>query len=120
MALFAFAVMVFSILGPTFGGIIVDNFSWQWIYLVNIPVGIFSVILVHCNILENHNRQKPSKIDFVGLTALIIWLMSMEIVLDKGQQYGWFDTTWICVMTLFRHFLWCFLLFGSLSINFLL
>ena len=118
MALFAFAVMVFSILGPTFGGIIVDNFSWQWIYLVNIPVGIFSVILVHCNILENHNRQKPSKIDFVGLTALIIWLMSMEIVLDKGQQYGWFDTTWICVMTAISAFSLVFFIVWELEYKF--
>lgn len=96
MALFAFAVMVFSILGPTFGGFIVDNSAWQWIYLINIPVGIFSIILVHCNVAELENRKIPQKVDFVGLTALVLWLFSMQIVLDKGQQYDWFDTTWIC------------------------
>lgn len=96
MALFGFAVMVFSILGPTFGGFIVDNSAWQWIYLINIPVGIFSVILVHCNVAELENRKIPDKVDFVGLFALVIWLFTMQIVLDKGQQYDWFDTTWVC------------------------
>lgn len=99
MALFALAVMVFSILGPSFGGFIVDNSAWQWIYLVNIPIGIFSVILVHCNIEEIAHRKKPEKTDFVGLIALIIWLFSMQVVLDKGQQYDWFDTTWVCWLT---------------------
>ena len=99
MALFALAVMVFSILGPSFGGFIVDNSAWQWIYLINIPVGIFSVILVHCNIEEIIQRKRPEKVDFVGLTALVIWLFSMQVVLDKGQQYDWFDTTWVCWLT---------------------
>lgn len=44
--------MVFAILGPTFGGFIVDNADWQWIYLVNIPVGILSISMVHANIEE--------------------------------------------------------------------
>ena len=96
MALFALAVMVFSIMGPTFGGFIVDNSSWQWIYLANIPVGIFSVVLVHCNVKELKNRIKPDKVDYIGFIALVLWLMSMQIVLDKGQQYNWFDCTWIC------------------------
>ena len=96
MALFALAVMVFSIMGPTFGGFIVDNSAWQWIYLANIPVGIFSIVLVHCNIVELKNRVKPDKVDYIGFGALVLWLMSMQIVLDKGQQYNWFDCTWIC------------------------
>lgn len=96
MALFALAVMVFSIMGPTFGGFIVDNSAWQWIYLANIPVGIFSVVLVHCNVAELKDRVKPDKVDYVGFIALVVWLMSMQIVLDKGQQYNWFDCTWIC------------------------
>ncbi len=95
MALFGFAVMVFSILGPTFGGFIVDNSAWQWIYLANIPVGIFSVVLVHCNIKELPNRKKPEGVDFVGFGSLVLWLLTMQIVLDKGQQYNWFDCTWI-------------------------
>lgn len=99
MALFGFAVMVFSIMGPTFGGFIVDNSAWQWIYLINIPVGIFSIILVHCNVEELKERKPVQKTDVIGLVALVIWLLTMQIVLDKGQQYDWFDTDWICWLT---------------------
>lgn len=95
MSLFGIAVMIFAILGPTFGGYIVDNADWQWIYLVNIPVGILSIALVHANIDELDVRKKIEKIDFPGMIALVLWLLSMQIVLDKGQQYNWFDCAWI-------------------------
>lgn len=96
MSLFGFAVMVFAILGPTFGGFIVDNSDWQWIYLINIPVGIISIALVHAHINELEFRTKIEKIDYPGMASLVIWLLSMQIVLDKGQQYNWFDSSWIC------------------------
>ncbi len=99
MALFALAVMVSSIMGPTVGGFIVDNSSWQWIYLTNIPVGIISCFLIHFFIPEKEGRVKPKKVDIVGFTLLAVWLFSMQVVLDKGEQYNWFDTTWICWLT---------------------
>ncbi len=99
MSLFGIAVMIFAILGPTFGGFIVDNADWQWIYYVNIPVGIISVAMVHANIKEIENRTKIEHIDFPGMIALVIWLLTMQIVLDKGQQYNWFDCYWICILS---------------------
>ena len=96
MSLFGMAVMVFAVLGPTFGGFIVDNADWQWIYFINIPVGILSVALVHSNIDELEIRKKIKEIDFPGMISLVLWLLSMQIVLDKGQQYNWFDCAWIC------------------------
>lgn len=96
MSLFGFAVMVCAILGPSFGGFLVDNFNWHYIYSVNIPVGIISFILISKYIAETKPEQGRHNIDFVGMTALILWLVSMQIVLDKGQQYNWFDCGWIC------------------------
>ncbi|MFR1671432.1 MAG: DHA2 family efflux MFS transporter permease subunit [Candidatus Gastranaerophilaceae bacterium] len=96
MALFALAVMVSSIMGPTVGGFIVDNSSWQWIYLMNIPIGIISCILIQFFIPEKEERVKPKKVDVVGFSLLVVWLLTMQIVLDKGEQYNWFDTTWVC------------------------
>lgn len=95
MSLYGIAVMVFAILGPTFGGFIVDNADWQWIYLVNIPVGILSISMVHANIEELDTRKKINKTDYLGMISLILWLLSMQVVLDKGQQYNWFDCAWI-------------------------
>ena len=96
MSLFGFAVMVCAILGPSFGGFLVDNFNWHYIYSVNIPIGIVSLILVTRNIADVKAPKVKPKIDFVGMTALVLWLLSMQIVLDKGQQYNWFDCAWIC------------------------
>lgn len=115
MALFGLAVMVFSIMGPTFGGFLVDNLTWQWIYFINIPVGVFSIILVHCNIDELKERIIPKKVDFVGFCSLVLWLLSMQIVLDKGQQYNWFDTTWVCWLAAISLFSFIFFIVWELE-----
>ncbi len=99
MSLFGMAVMVFAILGPTFGGFIVDNADWQWIYLINVPVGIISVAMAHSNIKELTTRKKITSIDFLGMISLVIWLLTMQVVLDKGQQYSWFDADWIRILS---------------------
>lgn len=96
MSLFGFAVMVCAILGPSFGGFLVDNFNWHYIYSVNIPVGIISFILISKYIANTKPETGKHHIDFVGMTALFLWLLSMQIVLDKGQRYNWFDCAWIC------------------------
>ncbi|MCD7739853.1 MAG: DHA2 family efflux MFS transporter permease subunit [Candidatus Gastranaerophilales bacterium] len=96
MSLFGFAVMVCAILGPSFGGFLVDNFNWHYIYSVNIPAGVISYLLISRNIEDTKHEQGKHHMDFVGMTALILWLLSMQIVLDKGQQYNWFDCAWIC------------------------
>ena len=115
MSLFGMAVMVFAVLGPTFGGFIVDNADWQWIYYINIPVGILSVALVHANIDELQIRKKIEKIDFPGMIALVLWLLSMQIVLDKGQQYNWFDCAWICALAGFSAFCLAFFIVWELE-----
>lgn len=109
MAIFIFAIMVSSIMGPTVGGFLVDNFSWQWIFIINIPVGIFSLILIPMVVEDTQHQRKKEKVDFVGLTALTTWLLTMQVVLDEGQQFGWFDCTWICWLSGFS--LFCMLFF---------
>ena len=99
MSLFGFAVMVCAILGPSFGGFLVDNLNWHYIYSINIPIGIISYILISRNIAETKPAEGKPHMDFVGMTALVLWLLSMQIVLDKGQQYNWFDCAWISWLT---------------------
>jgi len=96
MGIFSIAVMVSAIMGPAIGGYLVDNFCWQALFLINIPISIFSIVLIHCNVMNNPNRIKVKNPDFIGIVSLILWLFSMQVVLDKGQQYGWFDAAWIC------------------------
>ncbi|MCD8024635.1 MAG: DHA2 family efflux MFS transporter permease subunit [Candidatus Gastranaerophilales bacterium] len=109
MAIFIFAIMVSSIMGPTVGGFLVDNFSWQWIFIVNVPVGIFSLIVIPYTVMDTAKDFRKEKVDYFGLFFLICWLFSMQVVLDKGQQYGWFDCDWISWLSLFS--LICMLFF---------
>lgn len=109
MGIFSIAVMVSAIMGPAIGGYLVDNFSWQALFLINIPISIFSIALIHSNIMNNPNRLKVKNPDIVGIIALAMWLLSMQVVLDKGQQYGWFDCDWICWLTGFSAV--CFMFF---------
>jgi DHA2 family multidrug resistance protein len=108
MGVFSIAVMVSAIMGPAIGGYLVDNFCWQALFIINIPISIFSVVLIHCNIMNNPNRVKVKRPDVVGIVALILWLLSMQVVLDKGQQYGWFDARWICWLSGFSAVMFTF------------
>jgi len=107
MAIFVFSIMVSSIMGPTVGGLLVDNLSWQWIFIINIPVGILSLILIPIFVNDTAKNRKKEKVDFMGVLFLICWLFSMQVVLDKGQQYGWFDCTWIYWLSVFSLFSMC-------------
>lgn len=101
MAVFIFSIMVSSIMGPTVGGLLVDNLSWQWIFIINIPIGILSLILIPMVVLDTTHSKKKEHVDFIGVIFLILWLFSMQVVLDKGQQYGWFDCRWIYWLSVF-------------------
>ncbi len=97
MSLFGFAVMVCAILGPSFGGFLVDNLNWHYIYSVNIPIGILSFILVTKFIEDYKPSSKKYQDRFCrNDRSYPMKLISMQIVLDKGQQYNWFDCGWIC------------------------
>lgn len=115
MSLFGFAVMVCAILGPSFGGFLVDNLNWHYIYSINIPIGIVSYLLICKNIEDTKSYEGKMNMDFVGMSALILWLLSMQIVLDKGQQYNWFDCGWICWLSGFSFVMLTFLIIWEIE-----
>jgi DHA2 family multidrug resistance protein len=100
MALYTIAMLVAPVLGPTLGGWITDNYSWRWIFYINVPVGItcllFTQALLHdppyLVAQRAARRGKPLKIDFVGLALITLGLACTEILLDKGQQQDWFSS----------------------------
>ena len=96
MGIFGLGMMVSAIIGPAVGGFLVEHLCWEWIFIINIPVVIMSVVMIHCNVMNSTLRQQVGSFDVVGFSALILWLLPMQTVLDKGAQYGWFDCTWIC------------------------
>ncbi|MFH0703230.1 MAG: DHA2 family efflux MFS transporter permease subunit [bacterium] len=98
MSIFGLGIIVAPIIGPTLGGWITDNYSWHWIFYINVPVGILSIILSEMFIEDPPYARKsiPKSIDYIGFLALIIWLVTLQIILDKGQRADWFESSWIC------------------------
>ena len=98
MATFALAVIVAPIIGPTLGGWITDNYSWRWIFYINLPVGIIAVFLAEWLVEDPPyiKRNLKAAIDFIGFGLLAVWLATLQIILDKGQEEDWLQSNWIC------------------------
>ena len=92
MSVFALGVVVAPVLGPTLGGWLTETYSWRWAFYINIPVGIFAVMMI-ARFVEDPpyiKNAKAGKFDGVGLGLLAVWLGALQIVLDKGQEDDWF------------------------------
>jgi len=100
-ALYGLVAVLAPSIGPTLGGWITDNFSWRWIFFINIPVGILAFILVS-RLVEDPpwikaDRSLLRKMDYLGLSFLIIAMGALQIMLDKGEENDWFNSRFICV-----------------------
>src|SRR5205814_2450707 len=90
MAFWALGIVVAPMLGPVLGGWLTDNYSWRWIFYVNIPVGIVSIIMTKLFIFDPpYIRRSSGKVDIWGIGMLAVGIGSLQLVLDKGQQADW-------------------------------
>jgi DHA2 family multidrug resistance protein len=100
MALFGIGIMFGPIVGPLLGGWITDNWSWHWIFFINIPIGILSILMCIFFIIDPpYMKRMKMKIDYWGLAFLAIGLGCLQIVLDKGQREDWFSSGFITWLT---------------------
>jgi DHA2 family multidrug resistance protein len=101
MAIFGLGTMFGPIVGPFLGGWITDNWSWRWIFYINIPIGIIAVILNYVVIQNPHYMKKQKMtIDYWGLIFLITGLGSIQYILDKGQQDDWLSSPKIMTLSI--------------------
>lgn len=115
-SIYGMAVVVAPAIGPTLGGWITDNYSWHWIFFINIPVGLLSLSLATRYVEDppwlKQERRAGIGTDYVGLALIVIGVATFQMVLDKGQQKDWFSdpliTTMFCigVPALVAFFLW--------------
>jgi MFS transporter, DHA2 family, multidrug resistance protein len=108
MALFAMAVMLGPAIGPTLGGYIVDNYSWPWIFYINVPVGMLGLAMVAAFVHEDEeivakNRELAEKqrknVDWWGIGMLVVGLCALQYVLEEGETDDWFNSRLIVVMS---------------------
>ncbi len=103
MATYAAGALVAPAIGPTIGGWITDSYTWRWIFLINIPIGIISVLLSSFVLSDPPHAAKQAgsarQIDYIGLSLLSVGLGFTQVVLDKGQRADWFHSHFIVWMT---------------------
>jgi DHA2 family multidrug resistance protein len=100
-AVYGMAVVVAPAIGPTVGGWITDNYSWRWIFYINVPISILSLFLTY-RLVEDppylkteREKSRGFHVDYVGLGMITLAIASLQLVLDKGQEADWFSTPWI-------------------------
>ncbi len=96
MAFWGLGVVVAPMLGPVLGGWLTDDFSWRWVFYINVPIGLVAVIMMHLFIFDPpYIHRTTDKIDFWGIGMLAVGIAALQILLDKGQQDDWFSSNLI-------------------------
>jgi len=100
MAVFGMGVVLAPIIGPTLGGWITDSYSWRWIFLINIPVGVISLVLTFFLVFDppylvRKSLREGARIDYIGIGLLSVGLGFLQVVLDKGEREDWFGSNFI-------------------------
>ena len=98
MAIFGVGVMVGPTLGPTLGGWITDNYSWPWIFYINVPLGIIAAILTANYVHDAAHQEKADKIDYVGIILLTLCVGSLQWMLERGERYDWWDSRFVTLL----------------------
>ena len=111
--LFGIAALLAPVVGPTLGGYITDEYSWRWIFYINLPVGALALFLCWLMVqdpeyLREHRKElkkQPLNFDFIGLSLLVLTIICWEVVLSKGQEWDWLSDAFGRVQILFTLFL---------------
>ena len=98
MAFWGLGIVVAPMLGPVIGGWLTDNYSWRWVFYINLPVGLASVLMTRWFIFDPPYIRRSNKgIDYWGIGMLALGVAALQIVLDKGQEDDWFNSNWILI-----------------------
>ena len=99
MAFWALGIVVAPMLGPVAGGWLTDNYSWRWVFYINVPIGILAILLTQAFVFDPPYLRKESKgIDYWGIGLLVVGMGSLQIMLDKGQEDDWFGSQFIVTL----------------------
>ncbi|MFS2166600.1 DHA2 family efflux MFS transporter permease subunit [Variovorax sp. Varisp62] len=98
MAMWSMTTLVAPVMGPLLGGWITDNISWPWIFYINIPVGIVAAAITWALYRHRESATHKVPIDAIGLALLVLWVGSLQLMLDKGKELDWFHSAQIITL----------------------
>jgi DHA2 family multidrug resistance protein len=98
MAVWGVGIMLAPIFGPTVGGWISDNWSWRWIFYINLPIGILAFFMVSAFLFDAPFHRRPRRVDYAGIALMVLGFGCLQLVLDLGQRNDWFDSPMIVAL----------------------
>ena len=99
MGFWGLGIVVAPMLGPVLGGWLTDSYSWRWVFYINIPVGIASIIMTQFFVFDPpYIRRTSERVDYWGIGMLAVGIGALQVVLDKGQEKDWFGTHWVTTL----------------------
>ncbi|GAA4331859.1 DHA2 family efflux MFS transporter permease subunit [Pigmentiphaga soli] len=115
LALWAMTTLVAPVAGPLLGGWISDNYSWPWIFYINVPVGLLSAWITWSIYRRRESPTRKLPIDTIGLVLLVVWVGSLQILLDKGKELDWFASSTIVGLAVVAFVAFVFFLIWELT-----
>jgi DHA2 family multidrug resistance protein len=98
--IFSLGIIIGPSIGPILGGYIVDNLSWQWIFYVNIPIGLMAALLSYMYLKPSKGSTDNRRIDWLGIGLLAVGVGALQVILERGQTDDWFSATYILVLSI--------------------
>jgi DHA2 family multidrug resistance protein len=115
LGIWSITTLVAPIMGPILGGYISDNYHWGWIFLINVPVGLVAAFLCWSNLSNRETPTRQLPIDTIGLGLLVIWVGSLQVMLDTGKDADWFSSTSIIIEAIIAAVGFCAFLIWELT-----
>ncbi len=98
LSIWSITTLLAPIAGPMLGGYLSDNYSWPWIFLINLPVGALSAFLCWRHLGKRDAPGRKVRVDYVGIVLLVIWVGALQVMLDKGKDADWFASPMIITL----------------------
>ncbi|MDB5159587.1 MAG: family efflux transporter permease subunit [Mucilaginibacter sp.] len=116
--IFSLGIIIGPSIGPVLGGYIVDNLSWQWIFYVNIPIGMMAALLSYIYLKPSKPSTDNRRIDWLGIALLAVGIGSLQVILERGETDDWFAATYIIVLSVIAALCLTILVWWELTVEF--
>lgn len=115
IALWSMTITAAPVVGPILGGWITDNYSWPWIFFINVPIGVMAAFITWVIIGKRESEVKKLPVDKVGMLMLFVWVGCLQVMLDKGKDLDWFGSPLIITLAVTSFVVFCYFMVWELT-----